>query len=760
MPEPPTTILVIDDNDAERYYVARVLRKAGFDTVEGATGTDALRMARDQPALITLDVRLPDLSGFEVCRRLKADPATRDIPVLHISASFTTPDAKVEGLEGGADGYLTHPVDAAELIATVRALLRTQEAEARVRAAAREWMATFDLIEDGVCLTGKTGEIARCNRAFAARLGLPFDEIVGRRLDDLVPELAPVVASAATGAADVRIGDRHFRVSSGVAPGDERAGNPARAWILGDVTERRHGEESLRESEERAQARLAEIETIYDAAPIGLCVLDRDLRFVRINGKLAAMNGVPVAEHLGRTIHDVVPQIAPALEPRLRTVLETGRPVTGLEIRGETPAEPGVERVWIENWYPLRARDGRVVGINIATEEITQQRRAEEQLQQAQRLEAVGRLAGGVAHETNNQMTVVLGCANFVLRNGALPQEVRGDLEQIRHAAERTAAITAQLLAFGRRQLSRPEVTDLNTAIRRLEPILERTIGPLSVLDLDLAPGLAPVTVDPGQLDQVLLNLALNSRDAMDTGGTLTIRTSGVRLTGPGNERFVAEEIAPGSYVRVSVSDTGSGMDETTLARAFEPFFTTKGVGQGTGLGLSMVYGIVKQSGGFISVASQPGRGTTFTLYLPESEAPAAAAGAARADPAALPERTVLLVEDDASVRSIIARELASHGYRVLEAGNGREAIERVRGFDGRLDAVVTDIQMPEVNGRALVDALAELRPGLAVLLMSGHPDDQLLQQLTSTGRPFIQKPFTGDELAIQVERALATAER
>jgi two-component system cell cycle sensor histidine kinase/response regulator CckA len=755
MSELPATILVIDDNDAERYYVARVLRKAGFDTVEGASGADALRMARDQPALITLDIRLPDLSGFEVCRRLKADTATRDIPVLHISASFTTPDAKVEGLEGGADGYLTHPVDAAELVATVRSLLRTQHAESRVRAAAREWMATFDLIEDAACLTGADGEIARCNRAFAARLGLPFTDIVGRRLEEVVPELAPLLGDSGTGAVDVQIGDRHFRVSSGAAP-LEGSVAPARAWIMGDVTERRRTEETLRESEERAQARLREIETIYDAAPMGLCVLDRDLRFVRINGKLAAMNGVPVAAHLGRTVGEVLPALAATVEPRLRDVLETGEPVTGLEIRGETPAEPGVERVWLEHWYPLRSGDGRVIGINIAAEEVTEQRRAQEQLQQAQRLEAVGRLAGGVAHETNNQMTVVLGCANFVLRNGALPQDVRGDLEQIRQAAERTAAITAQLLAFGRRQLSRPEVTDLNAAIRRLQPILERTVGPLSVIDLELAPGLPTVTVDPGQLDQVLLNLVLNARDAMETGGALTIRTSSARVTGPGAERFVGDEIAPGHYVRVSVSDTGLGMDETVQRRAFEPFFTTKGVGQGTGLGLSMVYGIVKQSGGYISVASQVGRGTTFAFYLPETGAPAAQPGGSSASTAPLPERTILLVEDDASVRSIISRELAGHGYRVLEAANGREAIQRVREFQGKLDAVVTDIQMPELDGRALVDALAELRPGLAVLLMSGHPDDQLVQRLTSSGLPFIQKPFTGEELANQVERALA----
>jgi PAS domain S-box-containing protein len=751
------TILVVDDTEAERYYVARVLRKAGFEVREGATGTDALTFAQDQPDLITLDVRLPDINGFDVCRRLKSDPATRDIPVLHISASYTSAESRVEGLEGGADGYLTHPADPAELVATVKALLRVRWAEARVRAAAREWIATFDLIDDAVCLTDGDGAVLRCNRAFARLLDRPYPEIIGRTLADVLPPMAPLLAAGSNGAGEIRIGDRHFRVSSGTGPSGDPAGASTRAWVLGDVSDRQRAEESLRVSEERAQARLEEIEGIYTAAPIGLCVLDRDLRFVRINGQLAAMNGLPIAAHLGRTVREVLPGLADDLEPRLRQVLETATPVTGFEVRGQTPAAPGRERVWIQHWYPVRASDGRVTGINIATEEVTEQRHTQEQLQQAQRLEAVGRLAGGVAHETNNQMTVVLGCANFALRHGGLPQDVRGDLEQIRKAAERTASITAQLLAFGRRQLSRPEVTDLAAAIRRVQPILARAVGPLASLELDLGPEPVRAAVDPGQLDQVLLNLVMNGRDAMALGGKLGIAAARRRLESGAGERWVGEEPHPGDYVRIAVSDTGQGMDETTLRRAFEPFFTTKGVGQGTGLGLSMVYGIVRQNGGYIAVSSQVGKGTTFALFFPEAAEDVARGEGPPRGPARPAHRTVLLVEDDPNVRAILVRELESQDYTVIEAQDGHEALERVRGYTGKLDVAVTDVQMPGLDGRALAVALVELRPGLPVVFMSGHPDGDIIQELTASGKPVLQKPFTGEELAYLVEGALRT---
>ncbi|HEX3274356.1 MAG TPA: response regulator [Gemmatimonadales bacterium] len=756
MSEPAENILVVDDNDAERYYVARVLSRAGFEVTEAANGQDALRLALEaRPALVTLDIRLPDINGLEVCRRLKANPATRDVPVLHISASFTTAGNKAEGLEGGADGYLTHPVDANELVATVRALLRARQVEVQLRAAAREWTTTFDLIGDAVCLTTDGHRIARCNRAFAGLVGQSFDRIIGRPLVDVVPALA----SPAPGRggdeppAEIRIGERHYRVS--VDPGPGAPAGATRAWVLGDITERQQHEEALRRSEDDAQARAREIEAVYRSAPVGLCVLDRDLRYVRLNARMAEMIGHPVEQLVGRTVRETTPALADTLEPRFRHLLATGEAVYGLEVRGTTDAEPGMERIWVATWLPLRDASGQVAAINVAAEEVTENRRLQEKLMEAHRLEAVGRLAGGVAHETNNQMTVVLGCAGFVLRHPGLPEPVRTDVEQIRQAAERTARITAQLLAYGRRQHLVPEVIDLDQVTERLRPFLLRALGDRHRLNLVTGSRGHRVKADVSQVEQMLLNLTLNARDAMPQGGTLTIETALATIPTRGSQTPQDDEIRPGEYVRLSVRDTGQGMTPSTLRRAFEPFFTTKPPGMGTGLGLSMVYGLVKQSGGSIRAESEPGRGTVIEIFLPLAAAPAETVTADPRRGAGQASSHVLVVEDDSLVRGVVTRELSSQGYRVVEAADGGAALEELAHSAEPFDLLITDLAMPGMDGRELAERAATLRPALPVLFMSGHPDEATRRVLSESDRPYLQKPFTPEELLARVEEIL-----
>jgi two-component system, cell cycle sensor histidine kinase and response regulator CckA len=753
MSEARDDILVVDDNEAERYYVSRVLTKAGFAVREAGNGTEALRLAvSEHPSLITLDIRLPDLNGLEVCRRLKGNPATRDIPVLHISASFTSAENKAEGLEGGADGYLTHPVDATELVATVRSLLRARHTDGLVRAAAREWMTTFDMIGDPVCLTREGDRIVRCNAAFARLVDRPYAEIVGQRLQELVPALGPAVLTPAA-TSDIRLNDRHFRVS--VDLGTDAAGSPTRAWVLADVTERQQHEEALRRSEDEAQARLREINAVYSSAPVGLCVLDQELRYARLNERMAEMIGYPAESLVGRSVRESTPALADEIEPKLRRLLATGEAVRGLEIRGVTDAQPGVERIWVATWLPLRDAGGQVIGINVAAEEVTETRRLQEKLIEAHRLEAVGRLAGGVAHETNNQMTVVLGCAGFVLRHPTLPAAVRTDVEQIRQAADRTARITAQLLAYGRRQHLQPEIVNLDTVIERLRPFLARALGDRSTLRV--APGSLghQVKADVGQIEQMLLNLALNARDAMPDGGELTVRTSLVTVPAGTVLASRDDEVRSGDYVSLTVADTGHGMAPSTLRRAFEPFFTTKGPGKGTGLGLSMVYGLVKQSGGYIRTESEPGRGTSIEVLLPRVEQPA--------PPVVEPKPTtppgfsahVLVGEDDPLVRTVVARELATQGYRVTEATDGEAALERLSKPEQPFDLLITDLAMPRMDGRELAERAAQVRPGLPVLLMSGHPDEVTRRVLVEADRPYLQKPFTAEELMSRVEEML-----
>ena len=406
---------------------------------------------------------------------------------------------------------------------------------------------------------------------------------------------------------------------------------------------------------------------------------------------------------------------------------------------------------------PVTGADGTVREWTGMVSDVEEQRLAEERLRQMDRMEAVGQLAGGIAHEANNQMSVVLGCAEFMLKRADIPTAVRQDVEYVRQAAERTATITAQLLAFSRRQLLQSRELAFNDLIRSMAPILQRTLGESGTLALDLDPSLGLIKADPGQLEQVLLNLTLNARDAMPQGGRLLIETRPIELTAEHAGARPGVRIEPGRYVALNVSDTGRGMDGATMSRIFEPFFTTKAAGQGTGLGLSTVYGIVKQSGGYIWPYSEPQVGTTFKIYLPVT-AQAAAVAAAPARPAAPAGRgeTALVVDDDALVRGITVRALAEHGYHVLQADRGQAALELLNGKSEPIDVLVTDVAMPGMGGRELATRVAALRPGLPVLFISGYTDDDVIRRgLLEQGQPFLQKPFTPDELARRVHHLL-----
>jgi CheY-like chemotaxis protein len=384
---------------------------------------------------------------------------------------------------------------------------------------------------------------------------------------------------------------------------------------------------------------------------------------------------------------------------------------------------------------------------------------AEERLRQAHRMESVGRLAGGVAHEANNQMSVVLGAAEFILRRPDVPEAVRVDAEFIRKAAERTAAVTAQLLAFSRRQILKFEVLDLNAVITGWEPVLRRIMGEDCGVTLRLSPELGAVRADPGQLEQVLLNLALNARDAMPRGGSITVETFQTELTPAYARQKPAIAVRPGKYVVLAVSDTGHGMDKTTMRHIFEPFFTTKGVGQGTGLGLSTVYGIVKQSDGYIWVYSEPGQGTTFKVYLPlRTESVPLATETATPARAKAGER-ILVVEDEASVRYMMKRTLEEAGYTVLDAASAGEALEVITRTRDKISLLLTDVVMPGRNGRELSEEVGKLAPDMSVLFTSGYTDGEIERRgLLRPGAAFIQKPLTPAALVRAVRERLEVA--
>ncbi|MBA3850431.1 MAG: hypothetical protein C0502_10635 [Opitutus sp.] len=385
----------------------------------------------------------------------------------------------------------------------------------------------------------------------------------------------------------------------------------------------------------------------------------------------------------------------------------------------------------------------------------TERRRLEEQLRQSQKMEAIGQLAGGVAHDFNNILTVIMGHSSMALFNERLDGQTRAALTEIRNAGQRASSLTRQLLAFSRKQIIRPVPCNLNAVVTEMEKMLRSLIGEDIRLELELAPDIGTVRADPGQIEQILLNLAVNARDAMPNGGSIRIRTANDELAPDYAARF--EGASPGPCVHLAVTDTGCGMDAETQARIFDPFFTTKGVGQGTGLGLSSVYGIVKQNRGHITVTSAPGAGTTLSVYLPRiGEAPQSPAPSSAAPPAR-GSGSILLVEDNDIVRETVLLTLRAHGYHVSVAASGPEALRLAESRAQPFDLVLTDIVMPEMNGRELAERLRRLRPECRIMFMSGHTDDAIFRCDTmNSGVPFLQKPFTPVALLEKVSRVIA----
>ena len=462
---------------------------------------------------------------------------------------------------------------------------------------------------------------------------------------------------------------------------------------------------------------------------------------------LRQLYGLPAGESIGAYddfIRRVHPDDRQFVEQAVRKALE-GEGELDYEFRIILPN--GLIRWIADQGHVVRDDNGKVVAMSGVCMDVTERRITEERIRHAHRMESVGRLAGGVAHEANNQMSVVLGASSFVLMNRDLPDEVRTDVELIRRAAERTASVTAQLLAFSRRQVMNPRVLDLNELIGGWEPLLRRVMGEDCTVTMKLGETVGSVRADPGQLQQACLNLAINARDAMPAGGNLLIETFQVRLTEEYARRRPDATILPGVYAVLAVSDTGLGIDHTTIAHIFEPFFTTKSVGEGTGLGLSTVYGIVKQSEGYIWVYSEPGEGSTFKLYFPVTTEPVSPEPEhATGSPRGMGER-VLVVEDEEDVREVVTRSLRDAGYHVLEAASGEAALHLLNG-QNRIDLLLTDVVLKGISGRELAARVTQDQPDLPVIFISGYTDGEIARRgLLHPDAAFVQKPFSPDTI-------------
>jgi two-component system, cell cycle sensor histidine kinase and response regulator CckA len=461
---------------------------------------------------------------------------------------------------------------------------------------------------------------------------------------------------------------------------------------------------------------------------------DRSLRLRFANKATEAATGLPIAEVIGRPLGEIFPNIPPALIDRLLRVVETGEVLDAGQIEyADDRIAPSVFSV-----KAFRLHDD---GVAVTFDNVTDVARIEGQLRQAQKMEAVGRLAGGIAHDFNNLLTAISGYSEFLI-GGAPDPKLRRYAEEIKRASDRAAALTGQLLAFSRRQVLQPRILDLNATVGDMDMMLRRLIGEDVELVTMLGSELAPVRADPTQIEQVIINLAVNARDAMPHGGSVTIETANV----------VGDDVA---FVELRLTDTGVGMTESERRQLFDPFFTTKE--GGTGLGLATVYGIVEQSGGTIEVESAPGLGSSFRVLLPAEWAPidAAESDAARLAPAA-GEETILLVEDELVVRRLVAEILESNGYTVLQAGDGPSALELLRRHTGPLDLLVTDVVMPGMSGPDVAGAVAAMRPGTQVLYISGYTDSSVGQHgVREPGIAFLRKPFAADVLTRKVREVL-----
>jgi two-component system cell cycle sensor histidine kinase/response regulator CckA len=640
---------------------------------------------------------------------------------------------------------------------------RIAASEAELRASAEQHRLLFERNPHPMWVFDvETLAFLEVNQAAVAFYGYSRDEFLSMTIKDIRPHadvpglldfLRAEPGTRTRGCARHRIksGDLvEVEVDAGFIRFD---GRDARLVAAHNVTDRVRAIEALRESDERFRQ-------MADHVNEAFYVVDLETkRSLYVSPAWAEIWGRPVED--GYDPHVWFNAIHPDDRDAMRegqTRIMKGEP----DDRVFRVLRPDGSIRWVHGRsFPVRNADGNVYRMVGLSADITELRHVQEQFTQAQKMQAVGQLAGGIAHDFNNLLTIIQAHAHFLSEGVADDAGNRSDVEEIQRAADRAATLTRQLLAFSRKQMLKPRVIDLNEVVEGVERMLCRLIGDDIELIVDADPQLHLVRADPGQIEQVVMNLAVNARDAMPKGGMLAIRT-GTRLLAEPLERD-GESIPPGRYAMIQIEDTGVGMTTDVKARAFEPFFTTKDPGQGTGLGLATVYGIVKQSGGYISVDSAPNRGTRITITFPAC-GESVAQPVAR--PATTPERasrsTVLVVEDEPDVRRLTRRILERHGHAVLEATTGEHAISVLTEHDGEIDLLLTDMVMPGMNGRAVAHEVAQRSPSTRVLYMSGYTDDEIIRRgLQDPNMALLEKPFSSEQLALAVAKAIgASAER
>ena len=771
----PVRIMHLEDNRGDLLLVHSVFEAEGFDCeFVHVDSQESFLAALENSAfdLILSDYALPSFDGIRALAIVRERNPT--VPFIFVSGTMGE-ELAIETLKAGATDYVLKERLSRLVPSVRRALAESHERKERWRAqqtlleSEERYRSLVTALEEGILLQDGDGVIRACNPAAARMLGHTVDQIVGVSSKDprwrvVREDGSPLTPENYPGRQTMRTGEPIAnRVIGVLKPSGEQVwlsvnsrpllrGGESKPYAvvssLTDITKRRIAEERLRESQKF-------LRQVIDADPNMIFVKDWDGRFTLANKAVAEMYGTSPEMLVGKTDADFNPN-QEEVESFLRDDREVMKSRERKLIPEERVSNPETKETrWFQTVkVPLLHGDTSHAVLGVATD-ITERVQLEEQLRQSQKIEAIGRLAGGVAHDFNNLLTTILGYSDLVLQALEPDHAVREDLEEIKRAGERAAGLTRQLLAFSRKQILTPVVLDVNAVVVNLKKMLGRLIGEDVELTTLLDPALGAVKADAGQLEQIVMNLAVNARDAMPEGGHITIETKNVEL----DDLYAREHTytTRGPYVLLAIGDTGMGMDPETQSHIFEPFFTTKGPGKGTGLGLSTVYGIVKQSGGSIEVYSEPGKGTVFRIYLPRVDQPVPKPIPPPVAASAKGSETILLVEDEDGLRALARRVLEASGYTVLAARDAENAAEIAGAHADRIELLLTDTVMPGASGPDLARRLAPLRPDMKVLFVSGYTDDAVVRaRLLDPSAAFLQKPFSPDALARKVREVLS----
>ena len=766
MPQDALRILILEDVPMDAELVEYELKRASIPFLsQRVDSRDGFLHALEEfgPDLILSDYTLPRFDGMTALSL--ARERAPSIPFLIVTGSVNEETA-VGCMKAGATDYLLKSNLARIGPAIEAALERSRahaekvQAETALAASERRFRSLVQNSSDLVTILAPDGTILYASDSAERIVGYAPRDLVGSSLlsyldgagAQTVRELLQNGNGRTNGAGPIEF---CLRRADGSPVWLEAVGTnlltdaTIRGIVLNarDVSERKRADRELRESEERYR-------DLFDNASDLVCMATPDGSLLYVNHAWQEGTGYG-EEEIGRMqLLDLVHPDSRAFYSQVLDRVLQGERLDHVELVFVPKSDPPIT---VEGNLSCTFKDGQPSVVRGIYRDITERKRVEEQLRRAERMQAAGKLAGGVAHEVNNMMTGVIGFSEFLLRSLEEGDPRRADVHEVIKAGTRAADVTRQLLAFTRQQFLQPQVMDVNTVVSDIEKMLRRSLGEDHVLELKLSPDAGQLRADRGQLEQVLINLVLNSRDAMALHGRVTIQTAAAIWDQVYAQRHEGVGLPLGSYVMLAVSDTGCGMGPDVQARIFEPFFTTKAIGQGTGLGLSTVYGIVKQSGGFVWVYSEPDVGSVFKIYLPAAEA--LPLEEPPSETQVTPEggsETILVIEDEDVVRNLASRGLRDHGYSVVEARNGVQALVYIKQHPGTVDLVISDVVMPLMGGRELGEDLARVEPGLPVLFMSGYTGEDVVQRgLLDPGAPFQQKPFTPAGLATKVRAML-----